>query len=986
LVILVGVIWLLLRRSPAEPSALAVVDKPAPVPPSGAPMVPAPAPVPPAPVLRSLTVTGPDSLTLKPGQATDYAIRVTRQGFEGPIQIAWKDLPPTISAHSVRIPADSNTAEVHLRVTARPDAPAQEVDVRLLASVPGTAGDFTTTKLLRISVTGQSQGDDQLLTTVTRDWAGYRGYSGWSGAQQWLMVMSNSTDKDLRGFPSKSVVVHPGPKSDHCAAIAWKSPKTGTISVTGRVSDVDTTSGDGVAWAIDLVTSDGTRELSAGNLANGQAMRMEQGRGAEALAMIQVKKSDRIRICVLPKQDNLGDSTRIELTIAMAGGPTWDLAKDVVEDLIQSNPHGDREGRADIWHFLDHNDTNSQRPPIDPFRPGTEPTTPAPMPEPVTVKKKLPVPDTDAQAAAEKLIHELFKADFQKPKTTDMMTLAGKLTQQAFDSKDDDAARYVLLREARDLASRAGEPRYAFRMVDEMARWYIVDAFEQKNAVLAVATKTASPKVLADAALLLGEEAIASDRYDVAVSLLATASTAARRANSAALVNRVEARERAAKEMQKEFTAVQSAEETLKAEPTNPAANLTKGKFLCLLKGEWDKGLPFLAAGGEDRLAVAAGKDTGGPTEAEAQAEVAEAWWDLAEAEKGPAKTQLLRRAHHWYKQAHSDLKGLAQTKAEKRLAVLNPLFPETALKSDGTGLLAELYTGRDFDRKIKTRVDPRIDWLWGDGTPDPDLGYDDFSIRWSGWIKIPVTGRYRFQTETDDGVRLYIDGKKVVDRWTQGQHYYSHSLILAEGLHSIRMEYFEQNFWAFACLNWTRPGATAPQVVPHEVLFHDKSVALRSTGRILRPKGTGLTAEYFRGREFETKVRTRVDPMLNFHLGFSAVPDESVPHTDFSVRWKGFIKVPKTGTYRFVAIHDDGFRLWIDDKSVMDFWQFPSRRSEVSIDLTEGVHALRAEYYQALNSAQLSLHWELRGTFREMIVPAEVFFTDRAAAELAEK
>ena len=51
-------------------------------------------------------------------------------------------------------------------------------------------------------------------------------------------------------------------------------------------------------------------------------------------------------------------------------------------------------------------------------------------------------------------------------------------------------------------------------------------------------------------------------------------------------------------------------------------------------------------------------------------------------------------------------------------------------------GLLAEFFEGREFDRKLKARVDEKVDWLWGCDGPDPEMPRDNFSARWTGWLK----------------------------------------------------------------------------------------------------------------------------------------------------------------------------------------------------------------------------------------------------------
>ncbi len=109
----------------------------------------------------------------------------------------------------------------------------------------------------------------------------------------------------------------------------------------------------------------------------------------------------------------------------------------------------------------------------------------------------------------------------------------------------------------------------------------------------------------------------------------------------------------------------------------------------------------------------------------------------------------------------------------------------------------------------VFVRDDAQIDFDWGWGAPAPDVNPDHFSVRWSRSLHFE-RGRYRFITETDDGVRLYIDGKLVIDQWRpMPRTRHTYELRLREGVHTIRMEYFEATQNAVARLWWepvTRP------------------------------------------------------------------------------------------------------------------------------------------------------------------------------------
>jgi hypothetical protein len=83
------------------------------------------------------------------------------------------------------------------------------------------------------------------------------------------------------------------------------------------------------------------------------------------------------------------------------------------------------------------------------------------------------------------------------------------------------------------------------------------------------------------------------------------------------------------------------------------------------------------------------------------------------------------------------------------------------------TGLQGQYYDNADFTNLKLTRVDPTINFNWGSGAPAYGMGADTFSVRWTGKIRPTTTETYTFATTSDDGVRLWVNGKLVIDDWT---------------------------------------------------------------------------------------------------------------------------------------------------------------------------------------------------------------------------
>lgn len=129
----------------------------------------------------------------------------------------------------------------------------------------------------------------------------------------------------------------------------------------------------------------------------------------------------------------------------------------------------------------------------------------------------------------------------------------------------------------------------------------------------------------------------------------------------------------------------------------------------------------------------------------------------------------------------------------------------------------------------ILQRDDAGIDFDWGGGSPAPGVvAADHFSVRWTGRLDL-APGSYRFFTTTDDGVRLWVAGHLLIDRWYDQSATTRSGLITLSGPADLQMEYYENEGNAVAKLRWElAAGPTPPaQATVHVVVRGDTLFAI---------------------------------------------------------------------------------------------------------------------------------------------------------------
>lgn len=184
-----------------------------------------------------------------------------------------------------------------------------------------------------------------LIADQTKSVSGYDFVQGWVGPDA-LSVVANASDQHVRipgNMAPHAVAVHPAPSQS--AVIGWRSPVATKLQIAGVVQHAHPECGNGVAWKLELCRGS-SRQILAHGIAHG-ASEVTVG----PVESVSVQPSDLVALVLNPRDGNHScDLTRVDVTLKSDEGE-WNLSRDVAADILAGNPHPDRNGNPEVWHF-----------------------------------------------------------------------------------------------------------------------------------------------------------------------------------------------------------------------------------------------------------------------------------------------------------------------------------------------------------------------------------------------------------------------------------------------------------------------------------------------------------------------------------------------------------------------------------------------------------------------------------------------------------
>ena len=282
-------------------------------------------------------------------------------------------------------------------------------------------------------------------------------------------------------------------------------------------------------------------------------------------------------------------------------------------------------------------------------------------------------------------------------------------------------------------------------------------------------------------------------------------------------------------------------------------------------------------------------------------------------------------RIYFWWKQ----LAGPAPT----------PTVPPTTTPPPGKGWFGEYFNNTTLaGPACVTRYDAKVDFDWGYGSPTAGVPGDHFSARWAGTFYL-AEGTYRFSVKVDDGVRVYVDGQRIIDGWRDGGlRLYTADRTLSAGNHTIQVEYYERTHVARVHFWWEFLSGPKPTTTP--------------------APSEGWLGQFYNNEDLEgSPVATSHDPWIGFDWGTGSPPGVNSEH--FSARWTTTLYL-KTDHYRFCAMSDDGARIWVGGKLVLDEWHANNGIAYCGDYWAEtGIYEVKVEYYEDGGNALIYVWWE---------------------------
>lgn len=229
-------------------------------------------------------------------------------------------------------------------------------------------------------------------------------------------------------------------------------------------------------------------------------------------------------------------------------------------------------------------------------------------------------------------------------------------------------------------------------------------------------------------------------------------------------------------------------------------------------------------------------------------------------------------------------------------------------------------------------RYSQTVNFNWGTKGPGDGIGSTNFSARFNR-TRYFDAGMWRFYVTVDDGVRVWVDNVLIIDQWHDSSPTtYTADRQLSGGNHTLQIDYYQNQGGA-------------------QIHFWPERIDAQAAWK----------GEYYNNMDLQGSPKvTRQHNNIDFNWGTGA-PVQGVTADYFSARFTGTFYFVG-GKYRFTATSDDGIRVWVDGTKIVDQWHSTSARTYTAdVDVGEGNHQIKIEYFEEKGAAVCKLRWTQR-------------------------
>jgi hypothetical protein len=284
-----------------------------------------------------------------------------------------------------------------------------------------------------------------------------------------------------------------------------------------------------------------------------------------------------------------------------------------------------------------------------------------------------PVPDESTLQSARELVRQVYATDYAQAATPAAKQRLAKQLLTAVAEVSKPAEQYEMIRVARDIAISLGDIPLAFEASDQLTTCFQLEPCQQQSRTLLELQPMASRTNQLDALLPHAQSLLArawqSQRFEPAESALDVL-VSCYRARQVKLASVQAAEWKAELSAAREaYVRIPACLTRLEQDPSDPEANEAVGKYLCLVRHEWDLGLPLLARGEDIQFKFVATIDLEPQKTTKMLVQLGDTYWQLAEVQPKEQRAAIQNRAVHFYDRALLQLEGsLDRIKIQKRV------------------------------------------------------------------------------------------------------------------------------------------------------------------------------------------------------------------------------------------------------------------------------------------------------------------------------